>query len=70
MPQRMTTGKCVFELRPALEWDKGKAVEYLMQQLGVDDPAEVMVHRVCCCWLLALICQSTHACGCMHTCVA
>jgi trehalose 6-phosphate phosphatase len=34
---RMSTGKCVFELRPAMEWDKGKAVEYLMSKHGFDD---------------------------------
>lgn len=30
---RRTRGKCVFELRPALDWHKGKAVEYLLDAL-------------------------------------
>ena len=55
--QRMATGKCVFELRPALEWDKGKAVEYLMQQLGVDDPAQVMQRSF-------TTCTAVVGCGC------
>lgn len=33
---RVTTGKKIFELRPAVEWDKGKALEWLMTRLGLD----------------------------------
>jgi len=30
---RMTGGKKVFELRPAVPWDKGKALEFLLEVL-------------------------------------
>lgn len=33
---RRTGGKMVFELRPALPWDKGRAVLWLLRQLGLD----------------------------------
>lgn len=32
---KMTPGKMVFELQPRLDWDKGKAVLWLMQSLGL-----------------------------------
>jgi len=35
---RRTEGKKVFELRPSLDWDKGKAVLWLLTELGLDDP--------------------------------
>ncbi len=39
LPQlRKTFGKKVFELRPRLDWDKGKAVLWLLQALGLDGP--------------------------------
>jgi len=31
-------GKCVFELRPETDWHKGKAVEYLLDALGLGGP--------------------------------
>lgn len=33
---RRTEGKKVFELRPSLDWDKGKAVLWLLTELGLD----------------------------------
>jgi alpha,alpha-trehalase len=33
---RRTAGKKVFELRPRLEWHKGKAVSWLLTELGLD----------------------------------
>ncbi len=33
---RMTGGKKIFELRPAIDWDKGKAVQWLMDAAGLD----------------------------------
>lgn len=33
---RVTTGKKIFELRPAVEWDKGKALAWLMDRLDLD----------------------------------
>eukprot|EP00184_Porphyridium_aerugineum_P008391 CAMPEP_0184691254 /NCGR_PEP_ID=MMETSP0313-20130426/149_1 /TAXON_ID=2792 /ORGANISM="Porphyridium aerugineum, Strain SAG 1380-2" /LENGTH=414 /DNA_ID=CAMNT_0027148931 /DNA_START=354 /DNA_END=1598 /DNA_ORIENTATION=+ len=33
---RKTHGKCVFEVRPRLDWDKGKAVEWLLNTLDMD----------------------------------
>jgi trehalose 6-phosphate phosphatase len=35
---RMTGGKKVVELRPRLDWDKGKAVLWLREVLGLDGP--------------------------------
>lgn len=35
---RKTFGKKVFELRPRLDWDKGKAVLWLLQALKLDGP--------------------------------
>ncbi|MCP4436717.1 MAG: trehalose-phosphatase [Actinomycetia bacterium] len=38
---RMTGGKRIFELRPAIEWDKGKAVRWLVEAAGLD-PADAL----------------------------
>jgi alpha,alpha-trehalase len=35
---KRTGGKKVFELRPNVDWDKGKAVLWLLQMLGADRP--------------------------------
>jgi trehalose-phosphatase len=32
----VTTGKKIFELRPAVEWDKGRALDWLIQRLEID----------------------------------
>ena len=32
----MTPGKMVYELQPKLDWDKGRAVLYLIDALGLD----------------------------------
>ena len=39
---RMTTGRKVFEVRPSIEWDKGKAVEYLLDVFGMSQRADVL----------------------------
>ena len=41
---RRTGGKKVFELRPAVEWDKGKALLWLLDLLGVAGPDHVPVY--------------------------
>lgn len=33
---RVTPGKMVYEIQPKLDWDKGKAVLYLLEALGLD----------------------------------
>jgi trehalose 6-phosphate phosphatase len=33
---RVTGGKMIFELRPAIEWDKGRALLWLLEVLGAD----------------------------------
>ncbi len=33
---RQTGGKMIFELRPDIDWDKGKALVWLLEQLGLD----------------------------------
>lgn len=37
-------GKCVFELRPQSNWHKGKAVEYLLDALGLGGPDVLPVY--------------------------
>jgi alpha,alpha-trehalase len=37
-------GKKVFELRPAIEWDKGKAVLWLLEALSLDRPEVVPIY--------------------------
>lgn len=34
---KVTPGKMVYEVQPNLEWDKGRAVLYLIQTLGLED---------------------------------
>jgi len=41
---RRTAGKKVFELRPNLAWDKGKAVSWLLAELGLDHPGILPVY--------------------------
>jgi trehalose-phosphatase len=41
---RRTAGKKVFEMRPKLEWDKGKAVLWLLGELGLDRPDVLPVY--------------------------
>lgn len=36
---RKGRGKKVFELQPAINWDKGRAVLWLLHSLGLEDPA-------------------------------
>lgn len=36
---RMNTGKCLFELKPALNWDKGRAVQWILDRISFR-PAE------------------------------
>jgi trehalose-6-phosphatase len=31
---QLTQGRKVFEIRPMIEWDKGKALEFLLESLG------------------------------------
>ena len=35
---RKSTGKKIFELQPNIDWDKGKALLWLLDQLGLDRP--------------------------------
>jgi trehalose-phosphatase len=41
---RRTAGKKVFEMRPQLEWHKGKAVLWLLEELGLDRPDVLPVY--------------------------
>ncbi len=41
---RRTGGKKVHELRPALDWDKGRAVRWLIGVLGLDRPGVVPLY--------------------------
>jgi trehalose 6-phosphate phosphatase len=36
---KVTPGKMVYEVQPNIDWDKGKAVLYLLEALGLDDVA-------------------------------
>ena len=35
---RKTHGKKVFEIRPRFDWNKGKAVQWILQAMGLDQP--------------------------------
>ncbi|KAF7115847.1 hypothetical protein RHSIM_RhsimUnG0046800 [Rhododendron simsii] len=39
---RLTHGRKVFEVRPVLDWDKGKAVEFLLESLGLSNCDDVL----------------------------
>lgn len=39
---KLTTGRKVLEVRPVIDWDKGKAVEFLLGSLRLDDPESVL----------------------------
>jgi trehalose 6-phosphate phosphatase len=41
---RRTGGKMIFELRPDIDWDKGKALAWLLEQLGLDRREVVPVY--------------------------
>jgi trehalose 6-phosphate phosphatase len=41
---RKSTGKKIYELRPRLDWDKGKAVLWLLGTLGLDEPEVVPLY--------------------------
>lgn len=41
---KLTPGKMVYELQPKLDWDKGRAVRYLMQVLGLDSDDVVPIY--------------------------
>uniref|UniRef100_A0A0E0KTN7 Trehalose 6-phosphate phosphatase n=1 Tax=Oryza punctata TaxID=4537 RepID=A0A0E0KTN7_ORYPU len=38
---KVTTGRKVLEVRPMINWDKGKAIEFLLRSLGLDDSENV-----------------------------
>jgi alpha,alpha-trehalase len=40
---RMTGGKKIFELRPAIDWDKGAALQWLIDAAGLDPDATLAV---------------------------
>ncbi|CAA7401001.1 unnamed protein product [Spirodela intermedia] len=39
---RLTHGRKVLEIRPSIEWDKGKALEFLLESLGLSDSNDVL----------------------------
>lgn len=39
---RLTHGRKVLEVRPVIDWDKGKAVEFLLDSLGLNDSDDVL----------------------------
>ena len=41
---KLTPGKMVYEIQPKLEWDKGKAVHYLLEALDLDRPGVVPIY--------------------------
>lgn len=41
---KVTPGKMVFEIQPKIDWDKGKAVLYLLDALGLDTPDVVPMY--------------------------
>jgi trehalose 6-phosphate phosphatase len=41
---KVMPGKLVSEIQPKIDWDKGQAVLYLLQALGLDDPGVLPVY--------------------------
>jgi len=41
---RMTSGKKVFELRPTIDWDKGKAVEWILDHFEFDAAKQAAIY--------------------------
>ena len=41
---KITPGKMVYEIQPKIDWDKGRAVQYLRHTLGVDGPEFVSLY--------------------------
>lgn len=41
---RKTDGKKVFEIRPKIDWDKGKAVEWILKYLEFDENKQIPVY--------------------------
>ena len=39
---RLTQGRMVLEVRPTIKWDKGRALEFLLESLGLADCASVL----------------------------
>jgi len=39
---RLTHGRKVFEVRPVIDWNKGKAVEFLLESLGLSESEDVL----------------------------
>ncbi|XP_031123758.1 probable trehalose-phosphate phosphatase F [Ipomoea triloba] len=39
---RLTHGRKVLEIRPAIDWDKGKAVDFLLESLGLGNNQDVL----------------------------
>ncbi|XP_062196282.1 probable trehalose-phosphate phosphatase 6 isoform X3 [Phragmites australis] len=39
---KLTQGRKVFEVRPTIKWDKGKALEFLLESLGFADCSDVL----------------------------
>ncbi|XP_058721941.1 probable trehalose-phosphate phosphatase F [Vicia villosa] len=39
---RLTHGRKVLEVRPVIDWDKGKAVTFLLESLGLNDDEDVL----------------------------
>lgn len=41
---RLSSGKKVFELSPRIDWDKGKALLWLLRKMGLDDPQMIPLY--------------------------
>jgi len=39
---KLTQGRMVLEIRPTIKWDKGKALEFLLESLGFADCSDVL----------------------------
>jgi len=42
LTQKLRYPAQVFEVRPVIDWDKGKAVDFLLQSLGLNDSENVI----------------------------
>jgi trehalose 6-phosphate phosphatase len=41
---RVASGKMIFEFRPNIEWDKGKAVDWLLTEMDLDHPGVIPLY--------------------------
>jgi trehalose 6-phosphate phosphatase len=50
----LTKGRKVLEIRPSIKWDKGNALEFLLESLGeLLLHVQLLLHKICYCSMLS-----------------